>query len=395
MKSNNTTGKIKKAVSVVLAAVMLMVLCACSQKPESLEGLLIEDSADMFEFGNLYFDIPADTFLTHFELGDIVTVTVDGCEPLDVPVCASFDDVSAGELLLRVRPGKDHIALAINYGQVGITLGVLELTESDSCNRLTIRSDVKLPLKMTVTLKEKGGYKDRLALSELVRPDDRNEYAVSLTDEQFANFRAIETTGMSGNVLYRSSTPIDDEIGRNKVADALMAKSGIKTVINLADSEAEAAEYPDFAGSYYSGRNVLYCALPAAFTIKTYSDGFADALRYMITHEGPYLIHCTEGKDRTGFASAVLELFMGASLDEVKADYLATYENYFAELKDGGVQLDDNIRLIICGIIENNLELAYGIEDISSIDTRKATEDYLRSIGLSDRELSSLRECLG
>ena len=35
----------------------------------------------------------------------------------------------------------------------------------------------------------------------------------------------------------------------------------------------------------------------------------------MASHEGPYLIHCTEGKDRTGFVSALLECLIGAGAE--------------------------------------------------------------------------------
>lgn len=38
----------------------------------------------------------------------------------------------------------------------------------------------------------------------------------------------------------------------------------------------------------------------------------------------PALIHCTTGKDRTGWAAAALLLFLGASEDAVFADYLET-----------------------------------------------------------------------
>ena len=359
-------------------------------KSEATEVLLLENASGMHKFGHLYFDMPADVFLTYFELGDIVTVTVDGCEALDVPVCASYDDVSSGEPLLRAQPGKDSIILAINYGQIGITLDVLEETGNDVGDRYEIQGRIKLPLRMTVSLKEKAGYKDKLVLSNLTRPNDRNEYGVLLSDEQFANFRAINTTGIRNNTLYRSSSPIDDTLGRNTVADALAEKAGIHTFINLADSEDKAVAFRDFSSSYYSGQNVIYCNLPTAFTIQTFSDGFADGLRYMITHEGPYLIHCSEGKDRAGFAAAVLELFMGASIEEVKNDYLTTYENYFAELKDGGIQLNDDLREFIGGLIISNLELAFGIDDIASVDTKKVTEDYLLSIGLSAEELAAL-----
>lgn len=41
---------------------------------------------------------------------------------------------------------------------------------------------------------------------------------------------------------------------------------------------------------------------------------------------GPAIIHCTAGKDRTGWLSAVLQLLAGVSEDDVMADYLLTNE---------------------------------------------------------------------
>jgi len=41
------------------------------------------------------------------------------------------------------------------------------------------------------------------------------------------------------------------------------------------------------------------------------------ALRFIIMNEGPYLIHCFAGVDRTGFVSALLEALMGASLNDI------------------------------------------------------------------------------
>lgn len=43
----------------------------------------------------------------------------------------------------------------------------------------------------------------------------------------------------------------------------------------------------------------------------------------------PILIHCNEGKDRTGFVCAVLEALCGASILEITEDYMKSFENYF------------------------------------------------------------------
>ncbi|GFG84066.1 tyrosine-protein phosphatase [Mycolicibacter algericus] len=60
-------------------------------------------------------------------------------------------------------------------------------------------------------------------------------------------------------------------------------------------------------------------------------DSGAEALASVISHaataDGPVLIHCAAGKDRTGLAAAVLLLAAGVSADQVVADYVATGAN--------------------------------------------------------------------
>lgn len=54
---------------------------------------------------------------------------------------------------------------------------------------------------------------------------------------------------------------------------------------------------------------------------------FGDWLRAVAGEEpAPILVHCTAGKDRTGFAIALLLLALGVSMDDVMRDYLATNE---------------------------------------------------------------------
>jgi len=43
-------------------------------------------------------------------------------------------------------------------------------------------------------------------------------------------------------------------------------------------------------------------------------------------NEGPSLVHCVAGKDRTGFAVAVVQSLLGAHRDDVMADYVLTNE---------------------------------------------------------------------
>ena len=67
--------------------------------------------------------------------------------------------------------------------------------------------------------------------------------------------------------------------------------------------------------------------------------GFRERLRpafeAVIDSAGPVVVHCTVGKDRTGFVSAVLQLLAGAGHEDIRADYLETNrrsEAWVAEL---------------------------------------------------------------
>lgn len=55
-------------------------------------------------------------------------------------------------------------------------------------------------------------------------------------------------------------------------------------------------------------------------------DRFGQLFRSIAANPGPQVYHCTSGKDRTGWASAVLQTLVGVSPDDVMSDYLLTNE---------------------------------------------------------------------
>lgn len=385
----------KRLISVFL--VLALALCGAVAEQAETPTLTLHfdpEAADMLKYGHMALAIHADEFLQTFELSDIVTVTVDGFEPIDMPICADYDDVGAGEMLLRAKSGKDIVLLAMNYGCMGKILGMVTEAPEGSETTYVRKECANFDMNVTVTLKEKYGWADRLKLSALVRVDEITGYAGEMTEAQFANFRMIETTGMGKGVLYRSSSPIGDSIGRKAYADRCAEAVGIRTFINLADTEAEALAYGGYADTYYSKQNVTFLGLPAALATNTFRVGLASGFRAIIAGEAPYLVHCAEGKDRAGFVSAVLELLMGASLSEVCDDYLMTYENYNAPLADGGEQLTDELRDTIREVLIDNLSYGFGIESIETIQPRQAVEDYLCLIGMTEDEIVALKAAL-
>ena len=93
---------------------------------------------------------------------------------------------------------------------------------------------------------------------------------------------------------------------------------------------------------------------------------------------------------RAGFVNALLECLMGATFNEVVEDYMTTYYNYY------GVEPGtDKYTAIAESNIIKTLQTAFGVEDLSKADLQKGAKDYMKAIGLTDAEITSLMTNLG
>ncbi|OWV19868.1 protein tyrosine phosphatase [Fibrobacter sp. UWB4] len=348
----------------------------------SVSTIIVEDTLEIFAFGGVKLDVVADSFLTKFDYGDVVTVMIAGYDTLDVPVVAGYGYVFPGEFFLYVSEGLNYIKLEARYGQMAEIVG--------------LGRDLKFPIDVVVQMKEKGGYVDHLenlkSLSFAYSPESYPDLSI----EEFANFRMVRTTGMGEGVLYRSSSPIDPSIYRNAIADSLAALAGVKTFLNLADDKRYAEEYNGFAESYYATQNVVYLTVDPTFANTLFKDGLVKGLRYMIEHDGPYLVHCTYGMDRTGFTIAVLEALMGATADEIKADYATTHKNFYNVVDGKHIGLTEKqvelLQAIIVRLMQNSFKTAgVDISNFENADLAAATEKYLLALGMEQSEIEALK----
>ena len=337
------------------------------------------------KYGNLELTIPGSELdKAGFEYGDLLKITVDGKE-FTVPYGTNYSDVDQGSTILRNSDG--HLTLAINMGDFAGKNGIAtKKTNEDKTYEWYYAAETNIPAVVTIEMGEKGGYYDEWLIHQLKRTNNREDYK-DLSDAEFANFRNVATTGMGENALYRSSSPINAEIGRNTYADKAAEAAGVKTFMNLANDEATAKGYKGFDSTYYSKQNVVYLNLGVDFTAADFKTGLATGLRYFTTHEGPYLVHCTEGKDRAGFVSALLECYMGAAYDEVVADYMVTYYNYYGVTKEAEPAKYD---AILRSNIVKTLQTAFGVNDLKTADLKQEATDFFKELGLTDAELTTL-----
>ena len=341
---------------------------------ETLNGGLTATVTAVSKYGNVTTGLSMYSVAgAGYEVGDIVTLTV-GETGMDVPYGTSYSDVDNGSVIVLADTDTNTLAAAINMGNFAETYSAPEGTV------------------LTLAMKEKGGYLEEYEIRNIdsLRTNDRADYD---SDEVFANFRPIVMGDIAEGVLYRSSSPVNPELGRNTYADQLAEAAGIKTVLDLADSQEVMEAYEGYADTYYATCNVIGLDMGVDFAAEDFNAKLKTGLEHMLANEGPYLIHCNEGKDRAGFVSALLEALMGGTLDEIVADYMTSYENYY-HIEKGSEQYEKIAESNIMASLRSIAGLEEGA-DLSGVDLQAAAETYLtETVGLSAGQVDALQAVL-
>ncbi len=364
-----------------------------SSSPE-ISGLV----AEVNSYGQIVPDFtPQDMKDKGFAYADLLRVRIGDNIDLDnIPFLTSFNEAGCFEPTYV-----DYNALGTDYG-----FGLL-----NADFHLFIGG--KVGDKVTITLAEKGGYKEKYELLKSTYPVERRQ---GETAEQYANFRMVSTAGMGDGVLYRSSNPINcaKNEGRYRVADSLAREVGINTEIDLADTQAAIEKYiatEGYASTYcpqlYKAGNTLACGLSANVFGEVFKTKMGEMARFMLARRPPYLIHCNEGKDRCGFVAMLLEAFMGADVSELRDDYMVTMYNFYRVEKGSESYLTrqslaiDRMIWVMCHeevLDGDNLkEVDWNKVDVTTIgqeELREAAWKYFKECGLSDGECERLRAVL-
>jgi protein-tyrosine phosphatase len=117
---------------------------------------------------------------------------------------------------------------------------------------------------------------------------------------------------------------------------------------------------------------------------------FGHLLRHLAAHDDPLVFHCTAGKDRTGYAAALLLSVLGVERDSIMDDYLLTNRLY---RRDPGAEGHGpaHVMNVLWQVQPAFLHAAF-----DEIDQRHGgVQRYLLGpAGLSAAELQALRERL-
>ena len=355
---------------------LLTLATSCSDDEGNKEPTITGKITSYNEFGAAMLDFTqADMTEAGFTLGDVISITVD-----DIVLIMPYYDgyyTRNGEYLCVAYP---------TYPSICFTANNIGLPEE-----LTGLEGHTVVIKMV----EKGGRLDVQTALSMSYTLDRKDYP-DFTDEQFANARTSKGGRLASGVLHRSSSPFCDDINRAYYVSEYMESEKVATVLNLADTEEKMKSYdmPPYSRQLWEEGNVILCPLKADPTADDFNKRLIAALKELPSRPAPYIVHCMEGKDRTGYVCALLEGLCGATYEEIVDDYLITYNNFFHLNPGNSPELCNtlvSLRLNTC------LMYYAGVSDeaqLPNVDYAKAFSAYLLSHGMNHQQLDALIQVL-
>ena len=365
------------ALGLIFALCMTQSGCGGSDSMH-ISGCTIEHEP---EFGGVYIHKTIDEFNElGYQYGDSVDITFSNGYTLeDLPYYNGYY-TEIGEPVLVAYPGYDYIKLAVNSGGDAWEIG--ELSDDDTAEIILNTAQKYLSVQMA---------------RDIHYLDERDAYK---SDEVFANFRNVQVGNLKPGILYRSASPCDNQHNRAAYTDALIEEAGIAFILNLADDHDKIEGYRtagDFNSPYfnslYDAGKVNPIALDMNYTSDHFRDKLVDGLITMSDNDGPYLVHCTEGKDRTGFVCVFLEALAGASYSEMVRDYMVTYDNYYQISRKTDPERYD---VIVESVFNPMLEYIAGDENVNlkKVDYAARAEQILMDGGMTNDAIKQLKSRL-
>ena len=121
--------------------------------------------------------------------------------------------------------------------------------------------------------------------------------------------------------------------------------------------------------------------------VRLSTESFRSLFTHLLDDRAPLVIHCTAGKDRTGFACALILHALGVPDDVIAEDYLLT-NRFYRRDPTAGPDLPQDVRDAI-GSVHPSF-LAAGIEAVQA--DYGGLQGYLRDgLGIGEQERSSLQ----
>jgi protein-tyrosine phosphatase len=178
--------------------------------------------------------------------------------------------------------------------------------------------DRLLPLQGASNFRDLGGYAGDggrpLRWRRLFRSDHLG--ALTEADRQLLSTLGVRRAFDFRGVHERAAVPYEVP---GLVQHTLSIEPTVVQTLQAVVARGEALTAPVVVGLM----NDLYRGL-----VNDQSHRFAELFGHLLEVDGPAVFHCTAGKDRTGFAAAMILLALGVPRDVVVQDYLLTNRHF-------------------------------------------------------------------
>ncbi len=313
-----------------------------------------------------------------FAFGDSLTLTFgSGLVLDDVPFHDGYY-VKPNHIVAVAYPGLPGINIALNLGE-----GSWDYYGFQEGETVSFR------------LKERGRYLNEQKTFAQSHSDDINDYP---SPEIFANFRPLSGGNIAPDLVFRSATMTNSSMNRADVVDDLAEQYGIRTVLDFSDTEESLAGFraadtwhSDYFDRLYEAGSMHVIGLGVNPASDAFHTDLSNALYNMIQEEGPYLFFCTEGKDRTGYCAALIEALCGADYEELLADYMKTYENYYGMTEESS---PEQRRAAIETSFDPIMEIMFEVqenEDLKTVNLEERARVFFQKGGLTDEQIDTMR----
>jgi len=116
---------------------------------------------------------------------------------------------------------------------------------------------------------------------------------------------------------------------------------------------------------------------------------FRALFAHLLEDKAPLVIHCTAGKDRTGFACALILQALGVPDDVIAQDYLLT-NRFYRRDPSSGTDLPEDVRRVLASVEASFLAAAF---DVVRGDYGDLEGYFRQGLGVGPHERAALQGC--
>ena len=333
-------------------------------------------------FNGMFIKIAIDDFIAKgFNFGDSINLTFSNKVKIkDIPFYSAYY-VAYDQLLLVGYQGYPYIDLMFNY--TGNVMNRLNLSINDT---------------VEISLNEKGKY---LLIQDTLSQKHSNDRSDYKSDESFSNFREITKSSNKQAQVYRSASPCDDDYNRAYFVSELCRKYEINYIFDLSNDQSDIDSYyqqKEVNNQYwkylYEQNRIIPSHLNVDYRSNECAQTIVKTLKFIINNDGPFLMHCSEGKDRTGFFAIVICAISKQTIDDIENDYMKTYEEYYDITKQEKADSYYAIKDIYFDPMIKYLCDNKNIEEIKDIDVYNYAKKYLITNGMKEEEINKLEKTI-